>query len=58
MLRSGIFQSPKNGAGEFLNTRVDIHTIVQFRVERNFGFKVGLEFGQVSAPESGRSGGC
>jgi len=45
---SGSLQSPKNGAGEVLNTRVDIHTIMQFRVERNFRFQVGLEFGLVS----------
>ena len=50
-LRSGSFHSPKNGAGEVLNTRVDIHTIMQFRVERNFGFQEGLEFGSVSAPD-------
>ena len=50
-LRSGSFQSPKNGAGEVLNTRVDIHTIMQFRVERDFGFQVGLEYGPVSAPD-------
>ena len=30
-LRCGSFQSPKNGAGKVLNTRVDIHTIMQFR---------------------------
>jgi hypothetical protein len=28
MLRSGSFQSFKNGAGEVLNTRVDIHTVM------------------------------
>ena len=50
-LRSGSFQSPKDGAGEVLNTRVNIHTIMQFRVERNFGFQLGLEFGPVSAPD-------
>ena len=49
-LRSGSFQSLKDGAGKVLNTRVDIHTVMQFRVERNFGFQMGLEFGPVSAP--------
>ena len=50
-LRSGSFQSPKHGAGEVHNTLVDIHPIMQFQVERNFGFQVGLEFGPVSAPD-------
>jgi hypothetical protein len=35
-------------AGEVLNTRVDSHIIMHFRVERNFGFQVRLEVGQVS----------
>ena len=50
-LRSGIFQSPKDCAGEDLNTRVDIQSIMQFRVEKNFGLQVGLEVGPVSAPD-------
>jgi hypothetical protein len=50
-LRSGSCQSPKNGAGEVLDTRVDILAGVQFRDERNFGFQMGLEFGPVSTSD-------
>ncbi len=44
-------QSLKDRVGEVPNTRVDIHTVEQFRVERNFGFQVSLEVGPVSAPD-------
>jgi hypothetical protein len=47
----GSCQSPKNGAGEVLNTRVDSHSIMQLRIERNFSFQFGLEVGPVCAPE-------
>jgi hypothetical protein len=41
----------QNGAGEVLSTRVDCLPVVQFRVERNFIFQVGLEVGPVIVPE-------
>jgi len=50
-LRSGNFQSRKNGAGEVLNTRVDNLAVKQFWFERNLGFQVGLEIGPVSSPD-------
>ena len=43
--------SPEDGPGEILNTGVDSHPVVQFRVERNLFFQLGLEVGTVSAPE-------
>jgi hypothetical protein len=50
-LRSRSCQSPQDDAGEVLNTRVDNTTVEQFRVERNFGFQLGLDVGPVSAPD-------
>ena len=53
----GSRRSLEDGAGEFPNTRVDIHTIEEFRVEGNFGFQMSLEVGPVSAHDVSRSGG-
>jgi hypothetical protein len=47
----GCRQSLKNGAGEVLNAHVDSHVIVQFRIEGNLIFQIGLEVGTVNAPE-------
>ena len=43
-------QNLHNSAGKVLNSRVDCHPVVQFRIERNFIFQVSLEVGPVSAP--------
>ena len=47
----GSRQCFEDGATGVPNTRVDIHTVEQFRVERNFGFQLSLEVGPVSAPD-------
>ena len=36
----GSRQSLEDSAGEAPNTRVDVHTVEHFLVERNFGFQV------------------
>jgi hypothetical protein len=46
-----MLQILQNGAGEVLNARVDCHSVVQFRIERNLVFQMSLEFGPVIAPE-------
>jgi len=51
ILGSGSCQILQNGARHVLNTRVYCHSIVKFRVDRNFVIQVGLEVGPVSALE-------
>ena len=43
-------QTLQDGAEEVLNAYVNCHSIVQFRIERNFVFQMSLEFGPISAP--------
>jgi hypothetical protein len=50
-LKIGSCQISKDGAGEVLNTCVDILAFVQFRDEWDFCFQVGLDVGPVSAPD-------
>ena len=47
----GSRQGLEDDVGEVPNICVDIHTIEQFQVERNFGFQVFLEVGPVSTPD-------
>jgi hypothetical protein len=51
MLRNGSSYSLQNGVGEVINTRVNSLIIIQFRVEGNLGFQVGLEDNPVSTSD-------
>ena len=44
-------QSLQDGVGEIVNTCVDCHPMVQFRIERTIIFQVSLEVGPISASE-------